>query len=126
MSIETALRRRIDELEDANHILAEQNAMLRAVFVEPKTLTQIERALSPQQRRLLAVLMRNAAATRAQLTDALYFDRPDEAPSGVVQVQISKMRRRLKPFGVKIDSVWGEGGYSISKECKAKIRSLGQ
>lgn len=41
---------------------------------------------------------------------------------GLVKVLVAKLRKNLRPFGVEIQTVWGQG-YKISAESKAIVQA---
>ena len=95
--------------EDENALLRERLTMLASVF-ENKCISPVAWGLSPQQRRLFATLSANQIASRDQLMATLYWDREnDAADDGIVDVQISKMRSKIAPFGVTIKGIYGLG-----------------
>jgi hypothetical protein len=54
----------------------------------------------------------------------LYGDRPNLDPEiKIVDVYVCKARKKLKGFGVEIETVWGRG-YRLSAECKAIAQGL--
>lgn len=69
-------------------------------------------ALGTTEFRMLEYMARNAnvAFTRVQLLDKLW-DYEFEGSSNIVDVYISQLRRKLKPFGAEhlIQTVWGVG-----------------
>ncbi len=53
--------------------------------------------------------------TKNALMDALYFDRPDDAPeSKIIDVFICKIRKKIAHTGYAIKTVWGQG-YKLVK-----------
>lgn len=80
--------------------------------------------LTPSERKVLRQLLKLRVAKQNSLLAALYSERGgDEPEPNVIRVLISRMRRNLLPFGIKIKTVRGEG-YSLSPEMKARIKSL--
>lgn len=75
--------------------------------------------LSPTQRAMIAELRHGHIVSTDRLIDALYGARRDGGPndaSHVVRQQIYKMRAKLAPLGVEIETVgFGRGidGYRI-------------
>lgn len=48
--------------------------------------------------------------TKQALLSSLYQLRPDDPPEiKIVDVWICKLRKKLKPLGINIDTVWGQG-----------------
>lgn len=53
-------------------------------------------------------------ASKQSIMMAMYCDRIDEDPEiKIVDVFICKLRKKLKPFGVSIGTIWGQG-YSLA------------
>lgn len=99
MEIET-LRERVRQLED---ILAPA-----AVDVP------IEWRLTASEARVFAHLTTRVVATKQSIMAALYSDRPDDDPEmRIVDVFICKIRKKIEPFGVNIQTVWGQG-YALT------------
>lgn len=93
--IET-LRERVRQLEDA--------------LVPDAATVPIEWQLTSSEARLFAFLTTREVATKTAIMQALYSDRPDEDPEiKIVDVFICKLRKKVKPFGVDIETVWGRG-----------------
>ena len=69
--------------------------------------------LSPRQKRLVYALAVRPGRLmfRDQLIAAIYADRnPDYWPeSQVLNVMVSQVRKKLRPLGVTISTVWAEG-----------------
>lgn len=82
--------------------------------------------LSRNQARMLGLLMHKKVASKDALYTALYTDVicDKELPeSKVIDVQISHMRRKLRPFGIEIETIWGTG-YALAPEAKEKINRM--
>lgn len=100
------LRARIDQLEDAMGM---------------NFLTPIEWGLTGSETRVFGVLMARELATKQAIMAALYRDvTKDEAEIKIVDVFICKARKKLKPFGIDIETRWGEG-YYLTAAMKAKV-----
>ncbi len=102
---------RVEQLEDALGCKIEAPTVLKLTRYEAK---------------VFGVLMKREMAHHEQIKAALYqatFSGQLEPDSRVIGVFICNIRRKLKPFGITIDSVWG-GGYRLTPEAKAKVRAL--
>lgn len=89
-------------------------------------LTPVEWGLTGQMMRLFGCLMARELMTSDAAMAAMYGDRAngdDEPQPKIVDVQICKMRARLKPFGISIETRWGQGHY-LTPETKALAREL--
>lgn len=104
----------------------DQSARLEALEAENERLrdrvTELEEALgfsielpiylglSPAEARVFGALMKRPTWTKEQLMVALYSHRPDDPPEmKIVDVFICKLRKKLKPIGIEIETLWGQG-----------------
>jgi two-component system cell cycle response regulator CtrA len=72
---------------------------------------------------IFGLLLKNKLVLRSSMMGALYFHKQDEAEIKIVDVWVCKMRRKLKPYGIVIETQWGQG-YFIPAESKAIAQSL--
>jgi len=102
------LQARVDELE----------AALGKTLPVP-----LEWRLTINEARIFGVLMARELGTKQALMAALYGDRTaDEEPMAkIVDVFVCKARAKLRPFGVSIETVWGQG-YRLDQDTKARVR----
>jgi len=106
--IET-LRERVRQLEDA--------------LVPEAVSVPIEWQLTAHEARLFAFLTTRDVATKPAIMQALYSDRADEDPEiKIVDVFVCKLRKKVKPFGVDIETVWGRG-YSLRDRSSFQMRA---
>ena len=79
--------------------------------------------LTDHESRLLGGLLTREIMSKSQILSALYGHLPpdDEPEIKIVDVYVCKARRKLKRFGVSIETKWG-GGYYMTREAKAKVR----
>jgi DNA-binding response OmpR family regulator len=112
------LRREVQALRDALEV------MRSSLESEPGLrLIQIAH-LTPAERLLLGVLIRRRRATKDQLMTALYCHRPDNEPcSKIIDTCICKMRRKLKPHGIEIKTIWC-AGYEIPLDSIKRIKAM--
>lgn len=90
------LRERVRQLEDA--------------LIPPSVVVPLEWCLTASEARVFAHLTTRAVASKQSIMTALYSDRSDEDPEmKIVDVFICKLRKKVKPFGVEIVTVWGHG-----------------
>ena len=86
----------------------------------------IELGLTPSEARVLGLLLKRDVATKDGLMVALYGrGNREEAEIKIVDVFICKIRKKLKPFSLTIETVWGQG-YTMPKESKALFNKLFQ
>lgn len=115
---------RIEALEAQIERLEEQVAALESAL-GLDFLTPIEWRLTAQQTRLFGVLMARELMTPAAAMAALMKDRgADGGPEPkIIDVQVCKMRKRLGPIGIQIETRWGQG-YFLAPETKQRVRSI--
>lgn len=109
------LRARVKELETAQ---ATAQATACDDFAGVAGLTRKEACV-------VSTLVRRSPATKQRLYDALYglaVDADTPEPK-IVDVFICKIRKKLTPHGILIDTIWGVG-YAITLENADKIRAL--
>lgn len=107
------LRDRIDELERVLGVDMSLANRLRDVF-------GLEPGLCP----IMGMLMKRAFVSHASMYTVLYSGRPecDWPDAKVMDVQICKLRRKLRKHGVSIETRWGEG-WMMTMADKAKVRA---
>ena len=111
---EAALEETIRQLED--RVLELEEAMGLRV------LSPLEWRLTQNESRLIGALLERELLTKDAAMAALYRDRGmDEPDVKIVDVFICKARKKLKPFGIEITTVWGVG-YFMRPECKTAAR----
>lgn len=60
---------------------------------------------------------------RTSMMDALYLHKQDEADIKIVDVWVCKMRKKLRPYGISIQTQWGQG-YFLQTDSKAIAQGL--
>lgn len=110
------LAERCEHLEEENRQLKEVLRGSDAARFPPKW------RLSVAEKKILRSLL--SAGDGFRTHDALrsVCVMHDETDVAVVAVHISRIRKKLSPYGVEIHSIWGEG-YKISAYSKAAILS---
>jgi two-component system cell cycle response regulator CtrA len=69
-------------------------------------------------------LLQNKAPRKATFMTALYSLRPeDEIGEKIVDVYICKIRKKLSPMGIEIETSWGKG-YLLRDDTKEKLKEL--
>jgi len=87
-------------------------------------LPPVEWRLTGSEARIFGVLLARELPTKALCMAALYSDRiDDEAEIKIVDVYVCKIRAKLKPFGIGIETRWGVG-YFLTSETKAAVRAM--
>lgn len=93
--------------------LRERVRQLENALVPDSVTVPIEWQLTGAEARLYAFLTTRVMATKPAIMHALYIGRVDVEPEmKIVDVFVCKLRKKLKPFGVEIATIWGQG-YSL-------------
>lgn len=102
---------RIAELLQENELLRAEIAELKAVALPPLEETIAVRLLekgirlTPAERTIVALLTQRAVASRSALMFALYQQQDKEAEEKILDVYICRLRQKLKPVRVGIETV---------------------
>lgn len=115
-STEAHLRERIADLE-------EQSASLKQLVAGAEIWWKVF-PFTGNEAKVFSCLMRRELASCNQILDWMYLERPnEESGKDMVRVMILKVRNKLKPFGIDVRTVWGQG-YAIDPANKSKINAL--
>ncbi len=117
------VERRLEVVEQENLLLRERISALEAILMECERLP-VEWALTQQEARVFGVLVNRELATKDAVMAALYSDRPGEegeVEPKIVDVFVCKIRKKLKPFGLTIQTVWGQG-YALDAATRSQFR----
>ncbi len=115
-------------------VVETENAQLRERVAQLEDLLNLEApwtgllGLTPAEGVVLTLLMRRDIVSKAQMMAALYAGRPDggeEVGVKITDVFICKLRRKLKGFGVSIDTVWAIG-WRMKQADKDAVNALAQ
>lgn len=109
---------RIRALEAENERLRDELETLKSNlgmdFVAP-----LEFRLTPHETKILGRLMKGGPVNKRSLMDCVYTKGIDDEPEiKIVDVFVCKMRKKVKPFGMEIKTIWGVG-YQLSPDSKA-------
>lgn len=122
-------RKLIAALEEIKRLTAEVASLRQAVTtLNAGPVVPIELRLTKCETGMLEALMAPGATTKSkeQLLAAAYSDRyatGDEPEIKIVDVFICKLRKKLKPFGIEVETVWGQG-YHLPPESRAILRRM--
>jgi two-component system cell cycle response regulator CtrA len=73
---------------------------------------------------MFGVLLNNRAPRKETFMTAVFSDRIDDPPEQkIIDVWMCKIRKKLKPYGIEIETCWGVG-YAMSEACKMRARQL--
>lgn len=109
-----------DEVERLRARVEQLEACMGFTFLAP-----LEWGLTGRETRLFGALMTRDLLTKEAAMAALYVDvgADDEPHIKIIDVFICKMRKKVRPFGVEVHTVWGVG-YRLPPEAKARSREL--
>jgi DNA-binding response OmpR family regulator len=119
------MQRRLDELEVERDNARARVAELEEALFRPDFRVPPEWKLRRQEVTLLGALIASgdAVLTRAAMMSALYGS-DDWATPKILDVIMCKMRSKLKPHGITVETVWGRG-YRLSRQARERIAELG-
>ncbi len=110
-------------LVEENVILKERIAMLeRRVLVDRTIRPPLEWNLTRSEVTMFQTMITLELATKDALLTALYSDRADDEPDPkIIDSYLCKMRKKLRPFGVEILTVWSRG-YRLDPTVRAQFK----
>ena len=117
------VERRLEVVKQENLLLRERVAALEAILMDCWQ-PPIEWRLTHQEALVFGVLVNRDLATKDAIMAALYAERvtDEEVPEPkITDVFICKVRKKLKPFGIEIRTVWGQG-WALDAETRAGFR----
>ena len=115
---ERALRRRIETLEEENEALRQRLSVRDLEIKEEPIFYPPAWRLSGQQVAILTALHMREWVSAEGLHSG--FRTASCEPDNLLKTQICKLRKKLEPLGVEIETLWGRG-YSISPEHKRRL-----
>ena len=114
---------RLEAVEAENEMLRDKIAYLEEMLGW-RSPAPIAFGFTGMEAKVFGVLMKRDLATKEAISAALYADRPNEvAEIKIVDVFVCKMRRKLRPFQIEIDTVWGQG-YRMKPETKEVVKRV--
>ena len=112
----------VAKLEEENDELRARVRMLEELsgvgFDAPPQL-----CLTKNEAIIFGTLLKQKLVLRTSLITLLYIHKQDEADIKIVDVWVCKMRRKMKPYGIDIQTQWGQG-YFLTSESKAIAQGL--
>jgi len=114
------LREEIDQLR-------EENRQLRRQLLPKDWEPPLELSLTPKERVILATLFKSpGTVSKESLMDTLYqFAHPEEvAQIKIVDVFVCKIRKKIAPYEMVIDTIWGEG-YALTPASRDVLLNWG-
>lgn len=118
------LQDRLEALEAANARLQDELDMLRTERFGCDLGLPVEWMLACSEAAIFRTLMANESCRKEALLMALPLkDHANPPEIKIVDVYICKIRRKVEPFGILIETRWGQG-YFISPAMKVHARAL--
>lgn len=122
----SSLQAKVDSYEIENQDLLDQVMLLKNELAPVGWLAPLEFRLTPKEALILNVLMHNPVCTKERLHAAVSVNKissDEETEIKIVDVFVCKVRAKLKPFDVEIETHWGTG-YSLSAASKNIIQEM--
>ena len=115
---------KIDVLERENLLLRERLAYLEAILIPPGMRYDLL-GLTAYEGRVLAALSRGEQMSKEQILAVAYSDRLDQdlPELKIVDVWVCKIRKKLKPLGIDVETIWGEG-HAVSADSRRRLTDL--
>ena len=79
--------------------------------------------LTRQESIIFGLLLKNPLMSKELAISTMYLHKQDEADAKIVDVYICKLRKKLKPYKIDVQTQWGQG-YFITREHKAVAEQL--
>lgn len=98
----------VKRLRDENEELHEQLRQLKQVLTPP-FIAPYEWHLTKYETLVLSSLLSAKFISKERLFVSLYSDYNDPPTDNNLRVLVSKLRKKLSPFGVVIKFIWGQG-----------------
>lgn len=113
----------VQALEQENDELRERIRVLEEI-VGIRIEVPLVFGLTAHEAMLFGLLLKRDLVTKDLAMLGLYGDRPNLDPEiKIVDVYVCKARKKLRRFGVEIETVWGRG-YRLSAQSKAIAQRL--
>lgn len=79
--------------------------------------------LTANEAKIFGLLLKKPLLTKEFAVSAIYLHKQDEADIKIIDVWVCKMRRKLKPYTIIIETVWGQG-YRLPAESRVIAEKL--
>lgn len=125
--------KQIELLQQENAQLKEEISILREKIIQLTSLVldktwepPLELGLTTLEAKLLGILVtRGNLCSTELLLHLMYSDKLEVPEMKIIDVYICKIRRKLKPFNLQIDTVWGRG-YCLTPSSVLTLRNWGK
>ncbi len=105
-------------------LLEERIRQLEDILSPRSVPVRVEWRLTQSEARVFSHLTTREQATKQSIMLAMYSDRIDVEPEiKIVDVFVCKLRKKLKPFGIEIQTVWG-AGYALKNREQFLARTV--
>lgn len=120
------LREEIRQLKTTLAEREEKILQLEEILLPPDWEPPVEIRLTTQEARIVASLYKcnGETVSKDRLFYALYHDVLDQPEIKIVDVYICKARKKLAPYDVTIETLWGKG-YYLTKESIQILKEWG-
>lgn len=98
----------VKRLRDENEELHEQLRQMQQVLTPP-FIAPYEWHLTKYETKVLSSLLSAKFISKERLFVSLYSDYNDPPTDNNLRVLVSKLRKKLSPFGIVIKFIWGQG-----------------
>ena len=111
-------------LEAENDVLRERIAELEREFglASEEEVVPLIFGLTESESKIVSLLVKRGSATKEQLLTVVTRDVTGNLPPDIkiVDVYVCKIRKKLQPFGIKIETMWGRG-YAMTPESRQSV-----
>ena len=115
-------------LQTENEVLRERVRQLESKLTVQCDMP-LEFALTAHEHKILKMMVKRPGmvVTKEQFLTELYWDRAgaDEPAIKIIDVFLCKIRKKLAPFGISIETVWGRGYYVTVAAAEAVLAMTG-
>jgi two-component system cell cycle response regulator CtrA len=112
----------LDRLREENELLRLRVDELEQIMLRPELPLCLK--ITRRQSQVLGLLLARPVVSTADAMTALYELGTGDPPNDtIVSVLVCHLRRRLKPFGINIETLWGRG-YRLPPEDKERLWGL--
>lgn len=110
MSIHADYARKVDALMAENHALTVENERLRKLLLPAYLRGRCLPGLTAREEAILRALLAEEVVSVERVTAAQAPDKPVTPDTkNVTKVLVSRMRKKLAPYGASITGIWGVG-----------------
>ena len=117
-------RAQIERLRMERDEALERICQLEDLLVARDTAHFCDFGLTHSENMVFGALLRWPVISKDQLMDLLYGCRTDPPGPDNISILIMRVRRKLKPHGVVIRTLWGRG-YSMDEMSRARLNGQG-